>query len=121
MPENRFIRFYGAQQGVTLGDQKKVVDFIYQDARGEKFRYEALGLPYFLNHAWEYLFSWYGQRRYGYAPEKDDVDLVYYLVERDIIDPPFEKNWLEEKKKVVDFVSQTEVEAITVIRAKRHN
>lgn len=121
LPENKFIKFYGAQQKVVLKNQKQVIDYIYRDAQGTKFRYEALGLPYFLNHAWEYLFWWYGLRQYGYLPEKEGVDLVYFIIEKNTVDPLFEKNWLIEKKKVVKFIKQEDVGVIMVIRAEKQS
>lgn len=122
LPENKSIRFYGAQQKLTFDNQIKVIDFVYQDAKGKKFRYEALGLPYFLNHAWEYLFSWYGQKEYHYSPEKEGVDLVYFIIENKIESPEyhrFKESWLEEKELVVDFISETQVNEIAVIRAEK--
>lgn len=56
------------QAGLLLEDEKKVLDFIYQDAKGESFAVNALTMPYNINTTWSYLFEWYGMRRYGYVP-----------------------------------------------------
>ncbi|QQG43551.1 MAG: hypothetical protein HYW45_00840 [Candidatus Daviesbacteria bacterium] len=56
------------QQGMLLGDQKKSLDFLYTDARGEPFAVKAVTLPFFVNTTWSYLFEWYGKNKYGYLP-----------------------------------------------------
>jgi len=120
LPQNRGIAFYGAQEKVTFDNQIKVVDFLYQQAKGEPFRYEALGLPYFLNHAWEYLFGWYGEKKYGYLPEKKETNLVYLIIENKAVEPQFQKHWLKEKKKVLNFLSAKQIGEIEVIKAQKN-
>lgn len=56
------------QQGMLLGDQKKVLDYIYQDANGEAFAVKGITMPLFINTTWSYLFEWYGRQKYGYLP-----------------------------------------------------
>ncbi|MBI2018956.1 hypothetical protein HYS96_04635 [Candidatus Daviesbacteria bacterium] len=56
------------QIGLLLKDEKRIVDFIYQKAEGEKFAVNALTMPYNVNTTWSYLFEWYGAKRYGYIP-----------------------------------------------------
>ena len=56
------------QIGLLLKDEQKVIDFIYQDARGEVFAVNALTMPYNVNTTWSYLFEWYGKKNYGYVP-----------------------------------------------------
>lgn len=56
------------QQGMLLGDQKKVLDYIYQDANGEAFAVGGITMPLFINTTWSYLFEWYGRQKYGYLP-----------------------------------------------------
>lgn len=56
------------QQGMTLGDEKKVLDYIYNDAMGQLFTVKAVTMPFFVNTTWSYLFEWYGKSKYGYLP-----------------------------------------------------
>ncbi|MCL4416439.1 MAG: glycosyltransferase family 39 protein [Actinobacteria bacterium] len=56
------------QKGLLLTDEEKIIDFIYQDAKGKKFAVNALTMPYNVNTTWSYLFQWYGKRKYGYVP-----------------------------------------------------
>ncbi|MDD2823007.1 MAG: glycosyltransferase family 39 protein [Candidatus Daviesbacteria bacterium] len=56
------------QKGLTLEDEKRIVDFIYQKASDKAFSVNALTMPYNVNTTWSYLFEWYGKKRYGYVP-----------------------------------------------------
>ncbi len=56
------------QQGMLLSDEKKVLDFIYQDALGKPIAVKAITMPLDINTTWSYLFEWYGKNKYGYLP-----------------------------------------------------
>jgi len=56
------------QSGMLLVDEEKIVDYIYQNAAGEKFAINGLTMPFFVNTTWSYLFQWYGLKRYHYLP-----------------------------------------------------
>lgn len=57
-----------AQSFMLLSDEKKVLDYIYQDAEGKPFAVKGITLPYIINTTWSYLFEWYGLQKYGYLP-----------------------------------------------------
>lgn len=57
-----------AQSFMLLSDEKKVLDYIYQDAARQTFAVKAITLPYIINTTWSYLFEWYGLQKYGYQP-----------------------------------------------------
>lgn len=57
-----------AQSFMLLSDEKKVLDYIYQDAKGKPFAVKAVTLPFYINTTWSYLFEWYGKQHYGYLP-----------------------------------------------------
>lgn len=57
-----------AQSFMLLSDEKKVVDYIYQDSEYKPFAVKAVTLPYIINTTWSYLFEWYGKQKYGYLP-----------------------------------------------------
>lgn len=56
------------QVGLLLTDEKKVIDFIYLKSNREMFAVNALTMPLNINTTWDYLFNWYGKRKYGYVP-----------------------------------------------------
>lgn len=56
------------QQGMLLSDEKKILDYMYQDAKGEPFAVKAVTMPFDINTTWSYLFEYYGNKIYGYMP-----------------------------------------------------
>lgn len=119
LPVNRGVVFYGAGTEITFADQTSAVDYICRDAGGRPFRYEALGVPYFLDHAWRYLFAWYGRKEYHCSPD-ESADLVYYLVE-DIDSPEFQlfaENWLIEKSRVANLEPEIQVQDVRIIKGE---
>ena len=66
-PEGTIVEIV-SQDGMLLNDQKKIVDFIYQNAKEDQFSVSALTVPYQVNTTWAYLFEWYGFQKYSYLP-----------------------------------------------------
>lgn len=56
------------QEGILLGREKEVVDFIYESAHGKPIVVSALTMPLKISTTWAYLFNWYGKEKYGYLP-----------------------------------------------------
>lgn len=56
------------QRSNTVRIYKKVVDYTYQTAYGEPFIINTVTNPLFVNTTWEYLYEYYGKRKYGYLP-----------------------------------------------------
>lgn len=56
------------QSGMLLGDQKRVVDYIYREALGQSYAVSGVTMPLSVNTTWSYLFEWYGKEKYGYVP-----------------------------------------------------
>lgn len=85
--------FLQRSQRTYLGDQKKVLDFIYTSAAGEPFSYEYFSVPWWKSEAWEYLFLWYGKNNYGYTPSKARTQVFYSVWEPDETIPIYKDNW----------------------------
>lgn len=66
--QNGTISEIDVQQGMILGMEKKVLNYIYQDANSQPFAVKAVTMPLFINTTWSYLFQWYGNSKYGYLP-----------------------------------------------------
>ncbi len=56
------------QIGFNLSDQIALIDYTYQKSTSELFSFDSLTDPYIINVTWSYLYSWHGQRTYGYTP-----------------------------------------------------
>lgn len=67
-----------AQSFMLLSDEKKVLDFIYEDAAGQPFAVKGITMPYIINTTWSYLFEWYGFQKYGYLPTWNGKNALGY-------------------------------------------
>lgn len=56
------------QEGMLLSNEKRVIDYIYSEAKGKPIVVSALTMPLKINTTWAYLFNWYGKEKYGYLP-----------------------------------------------------
>ncbi len=54
---------------MVLKNQLSLIDETYQKAAGQPFSINTLTLPLWTNTTWAYLYSWYGQKKYGYVPK----------------------------------------------------
>jgi len=70
------------------------IDYIYKNADGERFGLLIFSPPIY-TYPYDYLISWYGQKKYGYAPHGEKKGLVYLLIEKDTSKPWSHKGWLE--------------------------
>lgn len=54
---------------MVLRNQLNLIDETYEKAAGQQFSINTLTLPLWTNTTWDYLYSWYGQKKYGYLPK----------------------------------------------------
>jgi len=92
-------------QHMYLADEKKLLDFIYQDSDRKEFSYEYYSIPYWKNEAWEYLFIWYGKEKYGHLPSRDKTNTFYVLIEPDESQPLYQKNWYDGMNKMSTLIT----------------
>lgn len=55
-------------QMMLYGDEKTVIDWIYNDAGGKEFGINTVTNPLFINTTWAFLFDGYARRTYHYMP-----------------------------------------------------
>ncbi|MFZ5535482.1 MAG: hypothetical protein ACOY3M_05040 [Patescibacteria group bacterium] len=70
------------------------IDFIYTDARGERFNLAVFTPPVY-TYAYDYLLGWHASKRYGYVPGTSLENTVYLLIEPDPEKPWSYNGWLE--------------------------
>lgn len=97
LPINRNIFYLLSHQGMILSNQLKTVDYIYQSAGQKDFSYELFTIPYWSQAGWQYLFSWYGAKRYGFLPKEMDKTNIFYIIIEPGGDKLYLDNWLKEK------------------------
>ncbi len=96
LPINRNVFFQGPQPAVRYSDQLAAIDWVYERAQGRPFSFQAYTIPYFWQDAWTYLLGYYGNKKYGYLPDDQGRKLMYVVIQRDTLDPGFQKKWYEE-------------------------
>ncbi len=120
-----FLRHYltsgiDGPQNVVLGNQLQSINWIYQDAKGEKFNV-AIYVPPVIPYAYDYLFKWYGQKIYHQEPAKEETPLLYVLYEVDSSHPYRLDAWLVEQDKIAETIKSEKFGGITVERRIRKN
>jgi len=105
---------------ITLGNELQSVDWIYKDAKEEKFNVDVY-VPPVIPYAYEYLFKWRGEKFYHLQPAKENVPLLYILYEVDQYHPFFLDNWLARQDKIAETIEVKKFGGITVERRLRKN
>lgn len=59
---------FSVQQKISLNDELKTINWVYNEAKGKPFYVNTITNPLFINTTWAYLFNWYGRSTYGYMP-----------------------------------------------------
>lgn len=77
-------------------NQREVIDYIYQEAGGP-FKYIAYTPPQ-IDYTWQYLFSWYGKKKYGYVPDDSNWNSMFVILEPDPDYIPRILDWLKVRK-----------------------
>jgi hypothetical protein len=79
------------------------LDVIYQDAEGKPFNVLVYTPPVY-TYAYDYLFQWYGAKKYSYVPGKDATGTFYLLMEEDTSSARGHIGWMETVVKTGDVV-----------------
>ncbi|PJE68678.1 hypothetical protein COU96_03135 [Candidatus Shapirobacteria bacterium CG10_big_fil_rev_8_21_14_0_10_38_14] len=108
------------QKASLLGGEKKVIDYIYSEAGKEEFSWQAFAIPYEMEHAWEYLFWQYGQRKYYYLPAHTSNQPGYfYLILEPGGDQAYRLKWIENKIGREKPIKKAEIDSILVQTYRR--
>lgn len=74
--------------------KQALIDFVYADAQKTPFNI-AVFTPAVYTYAYDYLFFWYGQKKYGYEPGHEIQGLTYLVIQPDPAKPWSYRGWLE--------------------------
>lgn len=61
------VRLTGVQR-ILFKDEKRLVDYTYNQSKGKSFSICAVTNPLFINTTWSFLYKFYGEKKYGYLP-----------------------------------------------------
>jgi hypothetical protein len=100
---------YGDYGGTAkIRGKEDVLDYIYRDAGKQPFSVLVFTPPVY-TYPYEYLFEWYGKRKYGFVPEFKKSQLTYLLIETDFEKPWSYNGWLETVVKNGTTISTTKL------------
>lgn len=98
---------------MVLKNQMKLIDFTYEKAEGQPFSINTLTLPLWTNTTWAYLYSWYGQKKFGYLPKFYGHDQIGLLGNKVLekVDKPYSKTFfiIEPHVGIPDDIYQLEI------------
>ena len=103
------------ENSISYLNQKKAIDWIYEDAHGRDFNVDVY-VPPVIPYAYDYLFLWY-HKRGNLATEQ--VSLLYTLYE---VDPPHPERleaWLARQKGIGEIEESARFGGITIERRRR--
>lgn len=105
---------------ITLGGSLAVVDWVYQDAGSLPFNVDVY-VPPVIPYAYDYLFKWRGDAKYGVSPKVESVGLLYTPYEPDGDHPERLQKWLDRQSGVGSLNKEEKLGALTVQRRSRIN
>ena len=103
---------------IYFKNQKQAVDFVYKNAQGKDFNVDVY-VPPVIPYSYDYLFTWYGPKHYGYEAKPDQVELLYTLYEEDPPHPERLTSWLDRQKGIGKVMEAYKSGGITVERRLR--
>ncbi len=102
-------------------NQIAVVKLIYQDAQKAPFNLEIFS-PSLIAYNYQYLFSWMGEKQFGYLPETDKVlKDVYYIVEPDLWNKGLRKKWLADHQHDGEIVWEKNLPGEIMVQKRLRN
>lgn len=78
---------------VAFGNQKAAVEWVFNDAGGREFNTDVY-VPPVIPYAYNYLFLWLGEKKYGYHPKNEMIENLYTIYEVDTESPKRLNAWL---------------------------
>jgi len=73
-------RLFDSQRGVILKDTLATIDYTYSQSNKKPFFVDTVTVPLFISPLWDYLYSWYGQGKYGHLPSKEINSSNQFLI-----------------------------------------
>lgn len=99
---------------VLLRDQIKAVDYVYQDAKTEKFN-AYVYVPYVIDYPYQYLWLWYGQKKYQNTPSITNEKIFYLIAEPNRTQPDRKETWLKQYESQGKIISKKEFDPGIVV------
>jgi hypothetical protein len=93
--KNIFVYDYGDYGGTAkIKGKIDAMDYIYNDANGEKFSLFVFSPPIYI-YPYDYILWWHAKDKFGYMPDNTKKGTFYLLIEEDGNKPWSHKGWIE--------------------------
>jgi len=99
-------------------NQLAVIDYIYSDANGRKFKYIVYTPPVH-DYTYQYLFKWYGPKKYNYSPSSQ-ANLAYFILEPDFQHPSRLTDWLKQREQDGKVIRSETIKGGIVVQTRTH-
>lgn len=101
-----------------LKGKLEAIDYIYKEAKGAQFNVSVF-TPVVLTDAYDYLFWWYGQKKYAFVPGNSLSGTVYLLIEPDPSKLWSYQGWLETVIKKGNILETRELRSGFIIQKRQ--
>lgn len=105
---------------VLLRDQEKAVDYVYTDSKGQPFN-AYVYVQYGIDYPYQYLWVWYGQKKYGRVPSKPEEKIFYLIAEPNKAMPDRREGWLKDYLPHGKIVSEVEIDPGILVQKYERN
>ena len=121
LPNNSHVFYHAVQQNYMYKDQLATLDYVFSHG-GNGFTIESYNIPNFHQHAWQYLYDWYGKQKYPkqYANNATpgEKETVFMIIEPGAEGKIFIQ-WLATYHKVTTPVRKQTIGGIEIQQRKR--
>lgn len=87
---NQKVFFVTIQDGHNLKEQRELLAFIHEDAKGQPYHFKAYTIPYYQEEGWQYLHEYYLNDKTGI-----EYKTIYLVIEKPV-DPLWRERWVGE-------------------------
>lgn len=111
-PQKRLFDYF---QGLFLKTNYELVDHVYNETNGEKFRVDTITSPLSISPLWDYLFEWRGKNEFkGRVPVRNQGEKVGYLVIEPQVFGHFKKEGIERATHSGQLVEEKQFGQVTL-------
>jgi hypothetical protein len=103
--KNFLIAGFDGPEHVSLGNQLQAIDWVYEQAGNEPFNLDVY-VPPVIPYAYDYLFLWYGEKKYNRQPNKEPTPLLFTVNEVDVPHPERLQAWIDRQSGIGEVKKQ---------------
>jgi len=100
-------------------NQEQVIDYVYQESHGKKFN-EIVYTPPVHDYTYQYLFRWFGKKKYHYLPSTSKESLLFVILEPDIGYEGRLRDWLDARKDDGKIVKEKTFPSGILVQTRLH-